>query len=92
MPLGQWPVEGFHDVICVYVCLQQWEAAHHRVVGRLEESPMTDVVTGGGGGGGGVRTRADSLEMIDLGKVLDVSSDKSHIVKLSAEDRLQPSR
>ena len=57
-------------VTCVYVCLQQWEAAHHRVVGRLEESPMTDVVTGGGGGGGGggERTRADSLEMIDLGK------------------------
>ena len=53
--------------MCVYVSLQQWEAAHHRVVGRLEESPMVEVIGGGGRGGRG-RDRSASLDMVDLGE------------------------
>ena len=52
--------------------MEQWEAVHKRVVGRLEETPMVDVVGGGGGGGGGDgggegRARSDSMDMVDLG-------------------------
>ena len=40
------------------------------MVGRLEESPMTDIMAGAGGGGGGgaAKMRADSMDMIDLGR------------------------
>ena len=52
----------------MYYTPQQWEMAHYRVVGRLEESPMTDVTVGGGGEGGGGKTRSDSMDMVDLGE------------------------
>ena len=53
--------------LCVSLSLQQWEAAHHRVVGRLEENPMVEMIGGGGRGERG-RDRSASLDMVDLGE------------------------
>ena len=47
--------------------------AHLRVVGKLEESSVADIrmgrgEEGRGGGGKGERMRADSMDIVDLGK------------------------